>query len=217
MTFRLPSSPFAWRLLLTMTLTDNDSSVGNGLFLAITDLTWMFKYHQKHYDISEYFNATLVQSVKSRAVTSKYQSKSYFHFQPPCEQRAHTGQRAPEKGSVLKASHSQAGSHPPKLPPKILDPLKRSIKPKKAQDNSVFSLLWVSYLSFVRRWGTLCFRGWDRHCVKTPFHTPSSHPFPILLSPCLSITSAPALHFVLFTKEAFSDLPLILLSLRVLV
>lgn len=179
----------------------------------------MFKYHQKHYDISKYFNATLVQPVKSRAVTSKYQMKSYFHFLPRCEQRAQTGQRAPGKERVCARGQPLAGWIPtPKNDPlKSWIFLKRSIKPKKAQDNFVFSLFWVSYLSFVQRWDTLCLKRMRQTLCENIFHTLSSHSFPILLSPCLRITSAPALHFVLFTKEAFSDLPLILLSLRVLV
>lgn len=71
MTFRFPSF-----LLCLETLTGNDSSIGSGLFLAITDLAWMFKYHQKYYDILKYINATLVQFVKFRTVKKEYQMKT---------------------------------------------------------------------------------------------------------------------------------------------
>lgn len=128
------------------------------------------------------------------------------------------GKEPQGKGLCSRPVTGRLDPNPHNYPLKSWTLLKRSTKPKKAQQaNSVFSLLWVSYLSFVQRWDTLCLREWDRHRVKTSFHTLSSHPFPSLLSPCLSINRAPALHFILFTKEGFSDLPLIFSSLRVLV
>lgn len=132
-----------------MTLTDNDSSVGNGLFLAITDLTWMFKYHQKHYDISKYFNATLVQPVKSRAVTSKYQMKSYFHFLPRCEQRAQTGQRAPGKERVCARGQplGRLDPNPQNWPSKILDLFKKVHKTKEGT-RQLCLLIVLRFLSF---------------------------------------------------------------------
>lgn len=173
----------------------------------------MFKYHQKHYDISKYFNATLVQPVKSRAVTSKYQMKSYFHFLPRCEQQAQTGQKAPGKERVCARGQplGRLDPNPQNWPSKILDLFKKVHKTKEGT-RQLCLLIVLGFLSF--------FCSKMRYSVSQEDETDvclSSHSFPILLSPCLRISSAPALHFVLFTKEAFSDLPLILLSLRVLV
>lgn len=98
--------------------------------------------------------------------------KSNFHFLPLCEWGAQNGQRAPGQRSVLKASHRQAASQPPYYSLKSWILLKKSTKLKTAQqDNSVFSLLWVSCISFAQRWDILCLREWDRHCVKTSLHT----------------------------------------------
>lgn len=216
MTFRLPSSPFAWSLLLTMPLTDNDSSVGNGLFLAITDLTWMFKYHQKHYDISKYFNATLVQSVKSRAATSEQRMKKQLPLSASVWMGSSKWAKSP-RTKVCAQGQSQAGCIPtPLLLSKILDPFKKVHKTKNSTTRQLclFTALGFLYFFCSKMRYSVSQRMRQTLCENIPSH------FPHIPSPFYSphAWAKPVhQHFILLTKEAFSVLPLIFSSLRVLV
>lgn len=119
------------------------------------------------------------------------------------------GKEPQEKGLCPRPVTGRMDPNPLNYPLKSWILLKRSTKPKKAQQDNSCLFIALSLLSFFCSRMRYSVSQRTRHCVKTSLHALSSHPFPILLSPCLSTPSAPALHFVLFTKEAFSDLPLI--------
>lgn len=56
--------------------------------------------------------------------------------------------KSPREGSVLKASHRQAGSQPPQLPSKILDPFKKVHKTKKGTTSQLCLFIALGFLSF---------------------------------------------------------------------
>lgn len=134
----------------------------------------MFKYHQKYYDISKYINATLVQSVKSRTVTSEYQMKSYFHFPSLC-QIGSSNWATNYRERVCVQGQSLAGwILNPKLSSKIPDPFRKVHRTKKRRTRQLCLFFTLGYLSLFCEETRYTLREQDRHSVKTSFHPPSS-------------------------------------------